>query len=189
MRLFTVSLALVMGCNGDDTTATGETGTGPTGPQFEQVMRDCPTDVGNICPLAGAGYNGVLTGTHELLDQWFSFPMSIAYPQGGGNPVASDWNNHRLVEFQLDNPAEGIRVVMGTAFLGDGDPELKDRTPEGALGTDISLNHPTQQVFLANGELLSDSWHTHKFRQINLDTLITHVAAAPACRPTTTTRT
>lgn len=172
MRPAIVGAALLLGCQDDTGSATG---TEPTGPQFEQVMRDCPTDVGNICPYAGAGYNGVLTGTHHLLDQWFSFPMSLTWPQGGGNPVAADWNNHRLIELVVDDPEAGIRVVMGTQFLGDGDPELADRTAAGALGTDISLNHPTMQVFQENGLMLSDSWHTHKFREEDVSTLMTRV--------------
>ncbi|MEQ1566779.1 MAG: hypothetical protein ABMA64_14145 [Myxococcota bacterium] len=167
--------ALLGACNGEkDTAATsGETGTTTA---LEQVMRGCPTDVGTICPWAGAGYGGWNGDDVHRLDAWFSFPMSVAFPPAGvsGDPIISDWNNHKL-RAVLADPTDGLRTVMGTDFLGDGDDALSDRTPAGAPGTEVALNHPTQQVYLPDGTLLSDSWHTHKFRTWDPQTGQVHV--------------
>jgi hypothetical protein len=163
MNRYVCLLALVAGCNGDKDETTGETGD-TEDPALESVMRDCPPDAGNICPWVGAGYNGYNGDDVHRLDAWLSFPMSVAVPPAGSglNPVLSDWNNHKLREVEPD-PEAGLNTVMGTDFLGDGDPLLLDRT-EGAPGTEVSLNHPTQQTWLSDGTLLSCSWHTHKFR-------------------------
>jgi DNA-binding beta-propeller fold protein YncE len=114
---------------------------------------------GVICAWAGsgnAGFNG--DGLHRR-ESWFSFPMSVTFSDLGP-PVIADWNNHKLRVVEDDH----LRTVMGTDFLGDGDAALADMTPEGAVGTDVNLNHPTQQQYLPDGRLLSASWHTHKLR-------------------------
>src|SRR5688500_5665830 len=121
MRVPILTAALMLGCNGDKD-QTGPTGDTGTPADFFGVMRDCPPDQGTICPYAGAGYNGKNTEDSDRLDIWFSFPMSIAFPQNGGNPVLADWNNHRLMEVQ-PTVEEGLVTIMGTQFLGDGDPE------------------------------------------------------------------
>jgi hypothetical protein len=149
MRVSTLVL-LFVGCNGGDKTppdTTPDTTPPVTTTPLEQVMRNCPTDVGTICPYVGAGYGGrnELAG-RDKLDVWLSFPMSIAFPPEGtdGNPVLADWNNHRLLQIL---PSGELEVVMGTEFLGDGDPLQADKTPEGAPGTSVALNHPTQQMW------------------------------------------
>lgn len=169
-----MGLALVAACSGnkDETQPEPEPEDTTT---YLSVMRDCPPDVGNICPWVGAGYNGYNGDDVHRLDAWMSFPMSVAFPPAGSglNPVLADWNNHKLREVE-PNPEDGLNTVMGTDFLGDGDDALLDRT-EGALGTDVALNHPTMQVFLSDGTLLSDSWHTHKFRTWDPATGMVHV--------------
>jgi DNA-binding beta-propeller fold protein YncE len=36
--------------------------------------------------------------------------------------------------------------------------------PEGALGTDVELNHPTDLQFMPDGTMLVAAWHNHKIR-------------------------
>ncbi len=153
---------LLVACNGND--EPGETDTDVPGFVPEQVMRDCQATPGTICPWAGAGYNGWNGDDLHRLDAYFSYPMAVVWPPAGkGRPILTDWNNHKLRAVNED-PADGFETVMGTDFLGDGDPELKDQTPEGAPGTSVALNHPTSHDFFSDGTLLSASWHTHKFR-------------------------
>jgi len=170
------ALLLAMACGGQD--GDGDTpGTTPTHThepaELASVMRDCPADVGTICPWAGAGYNGYNGDDVHRLDAWFSFPMSVNFAPGK-DPIIADWNNHKL-RAVLADPEAGFETIMGTDFLGDGDPELKDSTPEGAPGTSVNLNHPTQQLWLEDGTLLSASWHTHKLRTWDPATGLVHV--------------
>lgn len=164
---------LLLACNGgeDDPGATPDI-TDP-GPERPGVMRDCPADVGTICPWAGAGYNGYNGDDVHRLDAWFSFPMSVAFAPGKP-PVMADWNNHKL-RIVHDDPEHGLETIMGTDFLGDGDAELLDSTPAGAPGTTVNLNHPTQHQWDHDGTLLSASWHTHKLRTWDPATGLVHV--------------
>jgi hypothetical protein len=179
MHRYLVPLVLFAACDGDsDDTDTDGTDdhtddhdtddtdtTDPLDDGWDDVMRNCPADPGNICPWVGAGFNGVHPNgdaTHQL-DAWFSFPMSVAFDAGGGRPVLFDWNNHRLRAVN-DDPATGLETIMGTQYLGDGDPDAADKTPAGADGTLVALNHPTMGQFYSDGILLADTWHTHKFR-------------------------
>jgi hypothetical protein len=52
--------------------------------------------------------------------------------------------------------------VLGdpSGFPGDGGPG--EASPEGALGTTVSLNHPTDLAFDIDGTLLVMAWHNHK---------------------------
>jgi hypothetical protein len=108
------------------------------------------------------------------LDAWFSFPMSVAFDPNGGRPMLFDWNNHRIRAVNPD-PADGLETIMGTQYLGDGDPLAADKTPAGAQGTLVALNHPTMGQFYADGTLLADTWHTHKFRTWDPATGLVHV--------------
>lgn len=177
MKPSILALALAAaGCSGEpEPVDTGTTPPVETGDEFA-VIRDCSPDVGNICPWAGSGYNGFNGDDVNRLDAYMAFPMSVAFPPPGmaGRPVIADWNNHKLRAVN-DNPEDGFETIMGTDFLGDGDPALADRTPAGALGTDVALNHPTQQQYDVDGTLLCDSWHTHKFRSWDPATGMVHV--------------
>ena len=175
IRVSVFGLAFAMAGCGSNKPTPDTADTGATEPDLAEVMRDCPADVGNICPWAGAGYNGFNGDEAPRLDAWFSFPMSVTFhPDGTRPPIMADWNNHKLREV-LDDPEEGFRTVMGTNFLGDGDPDLLDSTEAGAPGTTVNLNHPTQHLWLPEGILLSASWHTHKLRTWDPATGLVHV--------------
>jgi len=188
MHRYLVPLVLLAACEGDtddtdtddnpnDTDTTDTDTTVPTVDDgWPDVMRDCPEVVGNICPWVGGGYNGVhLLGdaTHHL-DAWFSFPVSVAFDPGGGRPMLFDWNNHRIRALN-ELPEDGLETIMGTQYLGDGDPEAADKTPAGAQGILVALNHPTMGQFYSDGTLLADTWHTHKFRTWDPATGLVHV--------------
>ena len=167
-------LPLLVACSGGDDDPVGtDTGTTDDGTERRGVMRDCPEDVGTICPWAGAGYNGYNGNDVHRLDAWFSFPMSVLFSENH-DPIMADWNNHKL-RAVLPNPEDGFETIMGTDFLGDGDPEQKDSTPEGAPGTTVNLNHPTQHLWFPDGTLMSTSWHTHKLRTWDPATGLVHV--------------
>ncbi len=123
-----------------------------------QVLQDCQASPGTICPFIGTGNSGFNGDGHPLLETWLSQPMSITFSPYG-QPVVADWNNHKLRMVDGDS----LITIMGTSFIGDGDFDLLDQS-DGAPGTTVSLNHPTQQRYFPDGRLLSASWHTHKLR-------------------------
>lgn len=178
MHRFLIPVALLAACDGG-TTGSVDTDTGTPPEVRPGVMRHCPTVVGNICPYAGAGYNGYNRDNVHRLDAWFSFPMSIVWPTTGERPLLFDWNNHKIRAVN-ENPEDGFETVMGTEFLGDGDPLALDKTPEGADGDTVALNHPTMGVFYSDGTLLAATWHTHKFRTWDPTTGKVHVVLGSA---------
>lgn len=175
-----LAIGLLAACGGKDEAAddTGATGDDDDAPP-PSVLRDCDPTPGNICPWAGVGINGFNGDDVHRLDAWFSYPMSVTMSDLGP-PIIADWNNHKL-RAVLDNPEDGFNTVMGTDFLGDGDPALLDQSAGGAPGETVNLNHPTQQMYFPDhcgtaggvdlaGKLLSASWHTHKLRIEDLAT-------------------
>ena len=147
---------LLVGCGPGDT----DTDSADPGIQVPEVLRDCPTTTGTICPYAGNSTNGFNGAGLDRFESWFSFPMS-ATQSPYGKVVLADWNNHKL---RLIEDDDTLTTIMGTDFLGDGDPNHLDLTEEGADGTSVNLNHPTMQQYFSTGILLSASWHTHKLR-------------------------
>lgn len=163
-------LLLAAACGGKDNPPGDSGGTVELG-----VMRNCQPAEGRICPWAGAGYYGWNGDGLDPLDTWFSFPMSATHSPYGAIVIA-DWNNHKLRK--LENGT--FTTIMGTDFLGDGDPAKADSTPAGADGLAVALNHPTQQDYYSDGTLVSASWHTHKVRTWDPSTGIVHVVLGGA---------
>jgi hypothetical protein len=126
----------------------------------------CDAVEGDICPWAGTGDNGYNGDGRDRKETMFSFPMSATFSPFGPVMIA-DWNNHKIRKVNADDT---ITTVMGTDFLGDGDPSRLDMTPGGAPGTTVNLNHPTMQQYWSDGTLVSASWHTHKLRTQDLTT-------------------
>jgi hypothetical protein len=89
-----------------------------------------------------------------------------------GRTYLVDWNNHRIREVLEDGT---LQTVIGTDFVGDGPEDLSDLTEAGALGTEVTLNHPTQLVPMPDGSLLLVAWHNHKLRRFDPDTGMVNV--------------
>lgn len=164
-RGFTIGLALLAACGGGKSSDTG------AAVDELHVMRNCEAAPGRICPWAGDGYNGFNGEGVDMLDAWFSFPMSATHSPYGPVLIA-DWNNHKIRKVEDDGT---LTTIMGTDFLGDGDPAKLDSTPAGAQGTTVNLNHPTMQDYFSDGLMLSASWHTHKLRTWDPTTGLVHV--------------
>lgn len=165
VRVFLLATLAIAAC-------TGENGTDDpnTDPEKPTQLKDCAAVEGDICPWAGTGANGFNGDGKDKLDTFFSFPMSVAFSEFGP-PVIADWNNHKLRLIEDDGT---VTTIMGTFTLGDGDPGRLDMST-GAQGDTVNLNHPTMQVWLSDGTLLSDSWHTHKLRTWDPATGLVHV--------------
>src|SRR5690606_35018048 len=86
-----------------------------------------------------------------------------------GTPWFIDWNNH-LVRRVL--PDQTVQTALGwtdPVFPGDGGPG--ELGPDGALGTEVQMNHPTDLAIDADGTVLVMAWHNHKLRNLDPDTL------------------
>jgi hypothetical protein len=167
MRYVLYASVLLGACGADKTPVD----TAPDVADELHVMRDCEPAPGRICPWAGDGYNGFNGESVDRFDAWFSFPMSATISDRG-DVILADWNNHKLRRIESDDT---LTTVMGTDFLGDGDADHLDATPDGAPGTSVALNHPTMQAYFEDGLLLSASWHTHKLRTWDPITGLVHV--------------
>ncbi|GDX83399.1 hypothetical protein LBMAG42_52100 [Deltaproteobacteria bacterium] len=153
---------LLPGCPaGDDTADTA-------------AVERCDESVpGTICTWAGQAQAGYNEEGLDRRDSWLYFPIDVELSEFGP-PTILDWNNHRIRIVEEDDT---LTTVMGTDFVGDGPPDLSDRTAPGALGTTVNLNHPTDVIYLPDGTMLHTSWHTHKIRRENMETGLVYVSA------------
>lgn len=127
--------------------------------------------VGNVCTYAGTPQAGMNGDQLDRRESWLYFPIDIEFSEFG-KPILHDWNNHRLRVVEDDDT---LSTAMGTAFVGDGPPDLSDRAAPGAPGTTVNLNHPTDGVYLPDGTYLDASWHTHKLRKYDPKTGLVYV--------------
>ena len=123
----------------------------------------CDASSGNVCTWAGTGQAGFDGGGKDRLESMLYWPMGVTFSDLG-NPLIADWNNHQIRMVEDDGT---LTTVMGTEFVGDGPYDLADLEEPGAVGTTVNLNHPTNQIYMPDGTILSASWHTHKLRTLD----------------------
>ncbi len=125
-------------------------------------------DPGHACTWAGIagefGFNG--DGLHRLETKlYWTMDMKFA---ADGTPWFIDWNNHLVRKVLPDGKVKTVVGWVDPIFPGDGSQD--ELTPNGALGTDVQLNHPTDLAQLSDGTMLVMAWHNHKLRKIDKDT-------------------
>ncbi len=151
---------LLLACPGEEDTST-----------VEEVCDESLS--GSICTWAGTPQGGFNGDGLDRRESWLYFPIDVEFSPYGP-PTLLDWNNHRIRILEED---QTLTTVMGTIFVGDGPPDLSDRTAPGAPGTTVNLNHPTDVIYLPDGTMLHTSWHTHKMREMDLATGLVVVTA------------
>lgn len=160
-------LTLLLGCPPPTDTADNVDTAAP-------LVESCDESVvGSVCTYAGTPQAGLNGDGIDRRESWLYFPIDIEFSEFG-KPLVHDWNNHRLRVVESDDT---FTTVMGTSFVGDGPPDLSDRTAPGAPGPTINLNHPTDGVYLPDGTFLDASWHTHKIRKLDPVTGLAYVFA------------
>ena len=136
---------------------------------------ECMDASNTVCVVAGTGAPGAMETEYTAINSPLYAPMDVAVTPGTHDVLIADWNNHkvRMVE-------DGqIRTVVGTAFLGDGDPDFEERVAPGVDGTTVALNHPTSMEFNpVTGHWLMPSWHNHRVRQWSAETGLSLVVVA-----------
>ncbi|MCB9670508.1 MAG: hypothetical protein H6734_13605 [Alphaproteobacteria bacterium] len=124
-------------------------------------------DAGTVCTVAGTGQAGSSNTATRADEGPLYGPMDVAARGGGDDFFIGDWNNHKIRHVQ-----DGLmETVVGTEFLGDGDPTFQERIAPGVPGTTVALNHPTQLEWnFVTNRLLLPSWHNHRVREWNPET-------------------
>jgi NHL repeat/PQQ-like domain len=139
---------------------------------------ECSEELGTACTWAGVkgsrGFNG---DGLDRTESWLMYVSDLTFgPDGLAYLV--DWNNHRIRRVESDDT---LTTVIGTDYEGDGPPGEVDRLPEGnpqgAPGTEVALNHPTDIEFMPDGTLLFAAWHNNKLRAMDMETGIVKVVS------------
>jgi hypothetical protein len=124
---------------------------------------------GHACTWLGMkdqdGFNG---DGHSRLETKLYWSMDMAFAEDG-TPWFIDWNNHLVRRVRSDDTVESVLGWIDPVFPGDGGPG--ETEPDGALGLEVQMNHPTDLAFDVNGDLLVMAWHNHKLRTLDPETL------------------
>lgn len=80
-----------------------------------------------------------------------------------------DWNNHLVRRINNDGTVRSVLGWNDPVFPGDGNIEdpTAERSPDGDIGTNVQMNHPTDLMEMHDGSVLVMAWHNHKIRQID----------------------
>ena len=135
----------------------------------------CDALPGTICRIVGTGSAGAIDAATIATESPLYAPMDVAFFTGTDDILIADWNNHK-VRRVTDGMVE---TIIGTAFLGDGDPDFQEREAPGIDGTTVALNHPTSMEWNPVTERwLMPSWHNHRLREWDPDTGLSLVVGA-----------
>lgn len=129
-------------------------------------------EAGTACRWAGvAGEDGFNGDGHDRLDTKVYWTMDMLWASDG-TAWFHDWNNHLVRRVMQDDTVQTVVGWTDPIFPGDGVPGMPaaERSEDGALGTDVRLNHPTDFAELPDGSILLMAWHNHKLRRIDPDT-------------------
>jgi streptogramin lyase len=168
-------VAAVVGCSDDDGTGRPDAAERPDGappdaaivPRVDPCIDQSP---GTACSWLGIpGEEGFTPDGENRFNTRIYWVMSMLFASDG-NVYFDDWNNHLIRRFSFEDGA--IETMVGWTdpiFPGDGVPgmPMAERTGDGALGTDVQLNHPTELAETSDGQILIMAWHNHKLRQLD----------------------
>jgi serine/threonine-protein kinase len=133
---------------------------------------------GIACTWAGIpGVQGQDDAVRGRLDSKLSWPTDIAFSAENEGYIV-DWNNFQIRRVE---PDDTLTTVIGNAVEAEGAPSgtdyLPPSAPLGAMGTTVSLNHPTAVDFLPDGRLVVTSWHGLRIRIWEPDTGVARAVA------------
>ena len=141
----------------------------------EPAIPACEDVSNTVCRVAGTEAAGAIENeTHALRSPLYA-PMDVAVFTHSDDFIIGDWNNHKIRRVQ-----DGVmHTIVGTQFLGDGDPDFQEREAPGVDGTTVGLNHPTSMEWSpATGKWIIPSWHNHRVREWDPETGLSLVVGA-----------
>lgn len=140
---------------------------GACGDNNQVVAQSQCDESGHACVFVGrSGVTGFNGDGHDRLETELYWTMDLSFATDGTTWFI-DWNNHLVRRILADDTVETVVGWTDPVFPGDGVAGGAERTPEGALGTDVQLNHPTDLAQTADGKVLVMAWHNHKLREID----------------------
>src|SRR5687768_5590183 len=140
----------------------------------------CQEQSGHACVWLGTGAEGFNGDGHDRLQTDIYWSMDMTFG-ADGTPWFIDWNNHLVRNVLPDQTVVSVVGWTAPIFPGDGTGDASERTPPGADGALVKLNHPTELQLADDGAILLMAWHNHKLRRIDPDThQVTILAGAGA---------
>ncbi len=132
----------------------------------DNVVSHCD-EPGRACTWAGLpGEFGFTEDGQHRLDTKLYWTMDMSFA-ADGTVWFIDWNNHLVRRVLVDGTVTTLVGWTDPVFPGDGLSGGAERTAEGAPGTDVKLNHPTDLAQTADGKVLVMAWHNHKLREVD----------------------
>ncbi len=120
---------------------------------------------GEACTWLGTkgeeGFNG--DGHHRLATR-VAQPQDLIFLEDG-TAWFSDFNNFLIRRVNEDDTVESMVGWTDPIFPGDG--PIDGIPPDGAPGDEWQLNHPTNLLVQADGDVLVVGWHNHKLLTID----------------------
>jgi len=143
---------------------------------FAVALLGCgDNDTDARCDISGAactwlgvpGQTGFMPDGQHRLNTVVFWTMDTLFARDG-SVYFIDWNSH-AVRRVVNDYVETIVGWTDPPIPGDGDlaDPMAERSPDGDLGTNIQLNHPTDLLELSDGGILFMAWHNHKLRTID----------------------
>jgi sugar lactone lactonase YvrE len=124
---------------------------------------------GDLITVVGDGTQGHDGDGHPLVESWLNQPMEIVFDAEDRATIV-DWNNHSLRRVTAEDTLE---TVIGQPFPGDWPCQVQDDANncdvplDGSVpAVELSLNHPMDVAFDADGSLLIVAWHNHKIQRL-----------------------
>ncbi len=124
---------------------------------------------GQACTWLGMpGQTGFNKDGHDRLSTMIYWSMDMLFAKDG-SVWFIDWNSHLVRRIMPDGKIASVVGWSDPVFPGDGDAAhpMAELSAEGAIGSDVQLNHPTDLVEAADGSILLMAWHNHKIRRID----------------------
>ena len=126
----------------------------------------CQEQSGHACVWLGTGAEGFNGDGHHRLETDIYWSMDMTFG-ADGTPWFIDWNNHLVRKVLPDQTVESVVGWTDPIFPGDGTGDASEKTPTGADGALVKLNHPSELLLAEDGAILLMAWHNHKLRRID----------------------
>ncbi|HEY3500430.1 MAG TPA: hypothetical protein VGK73_37315 [Polyangiaceae bacterium] len=135
----------------------------------EEPAAACQEQPGHACVWLGTATEGFNGDGYDCLKTDIYWSMDLTFG-ADGSAWFIDWNNHLLRRVLPDQTVVSVVGWTDPIFPGDGTGDMSEKSPDGADGALVKLNHPTELYAAPDGSILMMAWHNHKLRRIDPDT-------------------